>query len=92
MLHILKIIGQRKLQMIQYIKKIILLYVNANREKSDDTAVVSMDNFKGQVIPAIAKLLEENTIYVCLLPPNTTDKLQPYSFKCSLPLPMVDKE
>ena len=35
--------------MIQYIERIILPYVNANKERSDDAAVVIMDNFKGQV-------------------------------------------
>jgi len=53
-------------------------YVNDNRESSDDAAVVIMDYFKGQVTPAVTKLLEDNNIHVCLLPPpNTTDKLQP---------------
>jgi len=50
-------------------------YLNVNRE-SDDAAVVIMNNFKGQVTPAVSKLLEENNIYVCFLPPNKTDKLQ----------------
>lgn len=42
--------------------------------------LVIMDNFKGQVTPVINKLLEANTIhvclfniYVCLLPPNSMD-------------------
>ena len=63
--------------MVQYIHRIILPYVNANRESSDDAAVVIMDNFKGQVTLAVSALLEENNIHVCLLPPNTTNKLQP---------------
>lgn len=71
--------------MIQYIERIILPYVNANRERSDDAAVVIMDNFKGQVTPAISKLLEDNTIHVCLLPPNTTDKLQPMDLAVNKP-------
>jgi len=49
--------------MIQYIERIILPYVNANRERSYDTAVVIMDNFKRQVITS-------------LLPSNTTNQLQ----------------
>jgi len=50
--------------------------VNANRESSEDAAVGIMDNFKDQVTPAVSKLLEDNNIHVCQLPPNTTDKLQ----------------
>jgi len=63
--------------MVQYTHRIILPYVNTNRESSDDAAVVIMDNFKGQVTLAVSALLEENNIHVCLLPPNTTNKLQP---------------
>ena len=33
-----------------------------------------MDNFKGQVTPAMTNLLEKHRIYTCLLPPNTTDR------------------
>ena len=36
-----------------------------------------MDNFKGQMTPVIHKLLEANSIHVCLLLANTTDLLQP---------------
>ncbi len=40
-------------------------------------ALVIIDNFKGQVTAAVNALLEEHDIHVCLLPPNTTDRLQP---------------
>ena len=44
----------------------------------DNTAaLVIMDNFKGQVTKSVSKLLEQINIHVCLLPPNTTDLLQP---------------
>ena len=36
-----------------------------------------MDNFKGQVTSKVNELLEVHNIHVCLLPPNTTDLLQP---------------
>ena len=36
-----------------------------------------MDNFKGQITSSLTNLLEENNIHSCLLPPNTTDHLQP---------------
>ena len=66
--------------MLQYITKIIVLYVETMRESLGDpeqAALVIMDNFKGQMTPAINELLEANSIQVCLLPPNTTDLLQP---------------
>lgn len=40
-------------------------------------ALVIIDNFKAQIIPAVNKMLEDANIHVCLLPPNTTDVLQP---------------
>jgi len=40
-------------------------------------AVAIMDNFKGQVTKDVFTLLDSNSIYVALLPPNMTDKLQP---------------
>ena len=36
-----------------------------------------MDNFKGQVTTAVKGFLDANNIHICLLPPNTTDRLQP---------------
>ena len=44
-----------------------------------------MDNFKGQVTPVINELLEANNIHVCLLPPNTTDLLQPMDVAVNKP-------
>ena len=41
------------------------------------TALVIIDNFKGQVTQPVIQLLEDNNVHVCTLPPNTTDKLQP---------------
>ena len=65
--------------MLQYINNIIVPYVKSQRElmKHDKPAVVIMDNFKGQVTPAVSELLDANDIHTCLLPPNTTDLLQP---------------
>ena len=66
--------------MLQYIKKVIIPYVECIRGRFDpDTpALVIMDNFKGQVVGSVTDLLELNNIHVCLLPPNTTDKLWTY--------------
>ena len=65
--------------MLQYVKKVIIPYVESIRESfdSDTPALVIMDNFKGQVVDSVTDLLELNNIHVCLLPANTTDKLQP---------------
>ena len=54
--------------MVQYVHNIILSYVKLIRElKQDDSAsaLVIMDNFKGQVTDAIHMLLEENKIFFC---------------------------
>ena len=63
--------------MVQYITKIIVPYIEAQRDALEDTelSALIMDNFKGQLTPAINKLLEANNIHVCLLPPNMTDLL-----------------
>ena len=73
--------------MIQYIEKIIVLYVNSVRESTgnDTSAVIIMDNFKGQVTSPVNSLLEANNIHVCLLPPNTTDRLQPLDISVNKP-------
>ena len=63
--------------MIQYIQNVIIPYVNSVRTDDNEAALIIMDNFKGQTAPSITSLLEENNIHVCLLPPNTTDRLQP---------------
>ena len=41
------------------------------------SALVIMDNFKGQVTIEVRTMLEENTVQVVYLPPNSTDLLQP---------------
>lgn len=60
--------------MLQYIKEIIVPYVKSQRDDvGDKSALVIMDNFKGQVTSGVNQLLEAHNIHVCLLPPNTTD-------------------
>ena len=73
--------------MLQYVEKIIIPYVRATRSAfADDTpALVIMDNFKGQITSSVTDLLESNDIHVCLLPPNTTDSLQPMDFSANKP-------
>ncbi len=45
-----------------------------------------MDNFKGQTTPAVNEVLEEKNIHVCLLPPNSTDRLQPMDLTINKPI------
>ena len=65
--------------MIEYIETIIISYVESYREflnDPDQAALVTMDNFKGQVTSAVNNLLEVHNIYVCLISANTMDLLQ----------------
>ena len=73
--------------MIQYIEKIIVPYIQSTRAalEDDSPALVIMDNFKGQVTSTVTNLLEENNVHVCLLPPNTTDRLQPMDVSVNKP-------
>lgn len=74
--------------MIEYISEIIVPFVESVRSRLNEesaAAVVIMDNFKGQKTPRVMKLLEENKLHVCLLPPNTTDKLQPMDVAVNKP-------
>ena len=44
-----------------------------------------MDNFTGQITAFINALMEANDIHTCLLPPNTTDQLQPLDISVNKP-------
>ena len=73
---------------VEYITDIIIPYVESVRsslKKESAAAVVIMDNFKGQKTAKISKLWEENNLHVCLLQPNTTDKLQPMDVAVNKP-------
>ena len=74
--------------MFQYIKPIIIPYVEKQRDNlgEDKSALVIMDNFKGQITPCVNAILEENLIRVCLLPANTTDLLQPMDLSVNKPV------
>jgi len=66
--------------MHQYSEFVILPHVRLIREtlyEETTHSLVIMDNFRGQVTTNINSLLEVNNLHVCLIPPNTTDLLQP---------------
>ena len=59
--------------------------MNSIRTDDSEATLIIMDNFKGQTTPSVTSLLEENSIHVCLFPPNTTDRLQPLDVAVSKP-------
>lgn len=72
--------------MIQYIEEIAVPFVECQRANlGKKAALVIMDNFKGLITNGIDTLLEANDIHVCLLPPNTTDILQPMDISVNKP-------
>ena len=73
--------------MLQYVQLIIVPFVEQMREflEEDKAAVVIMDNFKGQVTERMTELMESHNIHACLIPPNTTDHLQPMDVAVNKP-------
>ena len=67
--------------MVDYVRKIIIPYVRMMRQQhklnDEHPALVLFDTFRGQCLQSVLDLLQENNIYYILIPPNTTDKLQP---------------
>jgi len=80
--------------MMQYVNNIIVPFVEQTRESlgEDKVAVAIMDNFKGQVTSAMTELLERHCIHTCLIPPNTTDRLQPMDISVNKPAKAFLKE
>ena len=75
--------------MLEYVEHIVLPYVENIQEMlyNDQTpALIIIDNFKGQITKKVNDLLEENHLHVCLLPPNTTDLLQPMDISINKPV------
>ena len=73
--------------MLEYIDHIIVPYIERVRQELDECkpALVIMDNFKGQVTEKVISVLELHDIHTCLLPPNTTDVLQPMDISVNKP-------
>ena len=70
--------------MMEYIHTSIIPYVRARRT-AEEPALIIMDNFKEQVTSKVIDLLTEHNIHHCLLPPNTTDRLQPLDISVNKP-------
>ena len=72
--------------MIDYPEKILLPYVEKKWQElwlaSSYPALVTFDNFKAQCTAEILQVLDDHHIYVILLPPNCTDRLQPMEQTC----------
>ena len=75
--------------MIVYLEKIIIPYVAESHKQlklsSQHPALVIFDVFKGQCTESVIQLLEENNILYVIIPPNTTDKLQPLDLSVNKP-------
>ena len=80
--------------MLVYVEHIIVPYVEKVREDvgADKTALVVMDNFKGQVTESVTSLLEDHNIHICLLPANTTDLVQPMGYLSKQTCQRLSKE
>ena len=72
--------------MIDYIKIIIIPYINEKRKEvklgPDHSALVL---FRGQCTEEMFKLLDENNILYVLVPANCTDRLQPLDLSVNKP-------
>ena len=75
--------------MTDYIEKILLQYMETKRKELQLTrcypALVIFDNFKAQYTAEILQILDDHHIYVILLPPNCTDRLQPMDLSVNKP-------
>jgi len=74
--------------MLRYLEKIVFPYVSQKQEKLgfslDFPALLLFDNFSGQCTPELLKTIDANHIYVVLIPPNCTDRLQPLDLSVNI--------
>ena len=78
-----------ELTTLQYIDAILLPYVKQKRQElklPNHPCLVIFDRFKAQCTSTILEVLEENNIFVSLIPAHCTDRLQPLdiSVNCSV--------
>ena len=76
--------------MKSYIQLIIVPYVQEKRKQlglaDSQSALVILDEFKGQTTDAVLSLLRQNDIEYVLVPPNCTDRLQPLDVSINKPV------
>ena len=75
--------------MQDYIDEIILPYIMKKREELklalDHPALLLFDNFKARYTEKILRHIDSYNIYVILIPPNCTDRLQPLDISVNKP-------
>ena len=76
--------------MVAYIQLVIVPYVQEKRKQlrleDSQSALVILDEFKGQTTDAVLSLLGQNNIEYILVPPNYTDRLQPLDVSINKPV------
>ena len=67
--------------MQEYVDEIILSYIKKKREElklaPNHPALLLFDNFKAQCTEKLLRHIDTHHVYVVLIPPNCTDRLQP---------------
>ena len=75
--------------MISYVQLVIVPYVQETRKNlglpDSQSALVILDEFKGQTTHAVLNLLKQNNIEYVIVPPNCTDRLQPLDVSINKP-------
>ena len=76
--------------MKSYIQLIIVLYIQEKQKQlrlaDSQSALVILDEFKGQTTDVVLNLLTRNDIEYVLVPPNCTDCLQPLNVSINKPV------
>ena len=66
--------------MIDYVHKILLPYIEEKKKQlklePQQPALVIFDRFRGQCTERFLSLLKENDLYLLIVPPNCTDRMQ----------------
>ena len=73
-----------------YIQLVIVPYVQEKRKQLEladsQSALVILDEFKGQITNEVLSLLGQNNIEYVIVPPNCTDHLQPLDMSINKPV------